>query len=194
MSAAKLEGRTCLITGATSGIGEATALGLARLGARVILVGRDAARGEASVAAVRRATGNDAVELLLADLASVAEVRKLAAAVLERAPQLHVLVNNAGMLSLRRQTTVDGYETTFADTGGEIFFTSGYGAREIAQKHQSESGGEIYVNSVSRKIVRKDFKLATNAPIYYGVAKSPVYTLLRRDDKVVRAYWPTIDR
>ena len=89
---------------------------------------------------------------------------------------------------------LESYETTFADTGGEIFFTSGYGAREIAQKHQSESGGEIYVNSVSRKIVRKDFKLATNAPIYYGVAKSPVYTLLRRDDKVVRAYWPTIDR
>ena len=88
---------------------------------------------------------------------------------------------------------LESVETTFAEAGGEIFFTSGYGAREIAQKHHAESGGTIYVNSISRKIVRKDFHLATNAPIYYGVAKSPVHTLIRRNGKVVRAYWPTID-
>jgi NAD(P)-dependent dehydrogenase (short-subunit alcohol dehydrogenase family) len=113
-AASPLAGRTCLVTGATSGIGEATAVGLARLGARVLLVGRDAERGAASVAKVKRETGNEAVELLLADLASLDQVRSLAAAVLERAPQLHVLVNNAGVVNVRRETTVDGLETTFA--------------------------------------------------------------------------------
>ena len=84
-------------------------------------------------------------------------------------------------------------ETTLSDAGDEIFFCSGYSAREIAQKHQRELGGTIYVNSVSRKIVRKDFTLATNAPVYYAVSESPVYTLIRREGKVVRAYWPTLD-
>ena len=114
MTNAILEGRTCLVTGATSGIGEATAVGLARLGARVILVGRSATRGEASVAAVKAASGNDAVDLLLADLSSLAAIRGLADSVLERAPELHVLVNNAGVVHLSRETTVDGFETTFA--------------------------------------------------------------------------------
>lgn len=84
-------------------------------------------------------------------------------------------------------------ETTLSDSGDEVFFCSGYGAREIAQKHRSGSGGTIYVNAVSRKIVRKDYRLATNAPVYYAVCDSPVYTLIERDGQVVRAYWPTLD-
>ncbi len=84
-------------------------------------------------------------------------------------------------------------ETTFSDGEDEIFFCSGYSAREIAQRHHRDSGGTIYVNSVSRKILRKDFNLATNAPVYYGVSASPVYTLIRKEGKVVRAYWPALD-
>jgi NAD(P)-dependent dehydrogenase (short-subunit alcohol dehydrogenase family) len=114
MAEANLEGRTCLVTGATSGIGEETAVGLARCGARVILVARNRERGEASVARVKTKTGNTAVELLLADLASQEEIRELAGQVLERCPALHVLVNNAAVVHLSRETTVDGYETTFA--------------------------------------------------------------------------------
>ena len=84
-------------------------------------------------------------------------------------------------------------ETTFSDGEDEIFFCSGYSAREIAQRHHRDSGGTIYVNGVSRKIMRKDFKLATNAPVYYGVSASSVYTLIRKEWKVVRAYWPALD-
>ncbi len=109
-----LAGRTCLVTGATSGIGEETALGLARLGARVILVGRSRERGERALARIRAESGNDAVDLRLADLASLTEIRRLAAEVLETCPRLHVLVNNAGVVNLRRTTSIDGFETMFA--------------------------------------------------------------------------------
>jgi hypothetical protein len=89
---------------------------------------------------------------------------------------------------------LESIKTTYTDDGGEIFFCSGYGAREVAQANQKENGGIIYVNSISRKIVRKDFNLATNAPVYYGVAKNPIYTLISRDEKVVRAYWPELGK
>lgn len=109
-----LAGRTCLVTGATSGIGEQTALGLARRGARVLIVGRDRQRGERARSELALQSGNPEIELLLADLASLAEVRRLADEVARRAHELHVLVNNAGVVNLSRTTTPDGFETTFA--------------------------------------------------------------------------------
>lgn len=110
----QMQGRVCLVTGATSGIGKATALGLARQGARVILVARNQAKGEATRQEIQTVSGNSAVDLLLADLASQASVHQLAATVIERYPQLHVLVNNAGVFMLKRRETVDGLEMTFA--------------------------------------------------------------------------------
>ncbi len=109
-----LAGRTCLVTGATSGIGLETALGLVRLGARVLLVGRSRERGNEALERARAEGGPGTAELLLADLASLDEVRRLADAVLEAAPALHLLVNNAGVVNLRRTTTRDGFETMFA--------------------------------------------------------------------------------
>ena len=111
---ASLAGRTCLVTGATSGIGLETAFGLVRLGARVLLVGRSRERGNEALQRVRAEDGPGTAELLLADLASLDEVRRLADAVLEAAPALHLLVNNAGVVNLRRTTTRDGFETMFA--------------------------------------------------------------------------------
>jgi NAD(P)-dependent dehydrogenase (short-subunit alcohol dehydrogenase family) len=109
-----LEGRTCIVTGASSGIGEETALALARLGARVVLICRSRERGEGSRAAIAQRSGNDAVDLVLGDLASLAEVRRIAAELLATCPAIQVLVNNAAVVNLRRSTTVDGHESTFA--------------------------------------------------------------------------------
>lgn len=109
-----LERRTCLVTGATSGIGAETALGLARLGARVVIAARDPRKAEATRADIVRKSGNKRVGVLLADLSSLAEVRKLADSLLSTCPELHVLVNNAGVVHTQRRVTVDGFEATFA--------------------------------------------------------------------------------
>jgi NAD(P)-dependent dehydrogenase (short-subunit alcohol dehydrogenase family) len=109
-----MDGRVTLITGATGGLGEVAARELARRGATVVVAGRDPARVQATVEATRERSGNPAVDGLVADLSSMAEVRRLAEAFRERYPRLDVLVNNAGAIFARRQVTVDGYERTFA--------------------------------------------------------------------------------
>ena len=109
-----MAGKTCLVTGANSGIGKETALGLARMGARVVLVCRNPQKGEAALADIQRETGSDHVELLLADLSSLASVRALAAQVRQRCPRLDVLINNAGTAVPSRTLSVDGIEMTLA--------------------------------------------------------------------------------
>ena len=109
-----MQGKICLVTGANSGIGKATAMGLAQMGATVVMVGRDREKGEAVQREIKTKSGNEAVDLLLADLSSQESVRQLAENFLQRYTQLHVLINNAGMTSLRRRETVDGLEMTFA--------------------------------------------------------------------------------
>ena len=112
--ALSLKGMICLVTGATSGIGEATALELARMGAAVAVAGRNPEKCMATVGRIRRETGNLDVEYLLADLSSQAETRALAAEFLKRHRRLNVLVNNAGSAFLRRRSSVDGIEMTLA--------------------------------------------------------------------------------
>jgi retinol dehydrogenase-14 len=109
-----MAGRTCLVTGATSGIGKATATGLARLGAEVVLVARDPAKGRATAAEIQAATGNPHIEVLTADLSSQASIRRAADEYQRRHDRLHVLVNNAGGYWATRHVTVDGLELTFA--------------------------------------------------------------------------------
>jgi retinol dehydrogenase-12 len=109
-----MQGKICLATGATSGIGKDTALGLARLGAQVVIVGRDAERTRSVAASIGRDAGTDPLAFLLADLSSQAEVRKLAREFKDRYARLDVLVNNAGGIFTRRELTVDGIERTWA--------------------------------------------------------------------------------
>jgi NAD(P)-dependent dehydrogenase (short-subunit alcohol dehydrogenase family) len=108
-----LKGKNCLVTGATSGMGAVTALELARLGATVVVAGRSAESCAARAEAIRRETGAR-VETAVADLASIDQVRRLAADVASRFDRLDVLVNNAGTYFMERTVTVDGLETTFA--------------------------------------------------------------------------------
>src|SRR5258707_14417041 len=106
--------KVCLVTGATSGIGRVTAQALADRGATTVLVARDAARGAATVDDIKRMTGNDRVDVLVADLSSQAQVRRLAEEFLRRYSRLDVLVTNAGALFMRRRESVDGIEMTLA--------------------------------------------------------------------------------
>jgi retinol dehydrogenase 12 len=110
----ELEDRICLVTGATSGIGEATAQGLASLGARVIVHGRDASKGRRVVERITHATKNVHVRFVHGDLASLAQVRRLATELDRRLPRLDVLVLNAAVACAQRTTTADGHEMTFA--------------------------------------------------------------------------------
>ncbi|HWE35817.1 MAG TPA: SDR family oxidoreductase [Isosphaeraceae bacterium] len=109
-----MKGKVCLVTGATSGIGCATAEALAARGATVVLVGRDAEKTARTAARIRETTGNSAVEYLLADLSSQAEVRRLARDFQGRHDRLHVLINNAGAAFTTRTESVDGIELTLA--------------------------------------------------------------------------------
>jgi NAD(P)-dependent dehydrogenase (short-subunit alcohol dehydrogenase family) len=106
--------RLCLITGANSGIGLVTARELARQGMDLIMVCRNAAKGEQARQDVLAASRTKKVDLLLSDLADFASVRKLAAEVRDRYGHLDVLVNNAGLMIDQRTTTPQGIETTFA--------------------------------------------------------------------------------
>jgi NAD(P)-dependent dehydrogenase (short-subunit alcohol dehydrogenase family) len=109
-----MTGKTVLITGGTGGIGRAAAIGLASLGARVGITGRDQARAEAAAAVIARESGNPAVDVFVADLSSQTEVRRLAGEVLAACPRLDVLLNNVGGFWAHRHVTADGLEHTFA--------------------------------------------------------------------------------
>jgi NAD(P)-dependent dehydrogenase (short-subunit alcohol dehydrogenase family) len=107
-------GKTCVVTGASSGIGKEISFGLAEKGARVVMVARDAGRGEAARTEVGDRTGNDQVELVLCDLSSQRQVRELASTLLRRCDTINVLVNNAGLTLGDYLLTEDDIETTFA--------------------------------------------------------------------------------
>ncbi|MDQ6703011.1 MAG: SDR family oxidoreductase [Pseudomonadota bacterium] len=110
----EMQGKICLVTGATLGIGKETALGLARKCAKVVIVGRDEARARATRSAIVAAFGNAQVDFLVADLSSQAEVRRLAEEFKRKYSRLDVLLNNAGAIFTKREITVDGFERTWA--------------------------------------------------------------------------------
>ena len=114
MPPVSMSGKTCIVTGANSGIGKETALGLAQLGARVVMVCRNAEKGRAALEEIRRESGSSRVDLLIADMSSQASVRVLAEQIQREYPRLDVLVNNAGGATQARTLSADGIELTLA--------------------------------------------------------------------------------
>jgi len=110
-----MQGKTVVVTGGNSGIGYETAAALAAMGARVVLTARNADKGRSAVASITQRLGGDAqVQLVVFDLADLSSVRRGAAEILEQAPRLDVLVNNAGLVLSQRIETADGLEATLA--------------------------------------------------------------------------------
>jgi len=114
MSDVDLAGKVCMVTGATSGIGQAAAVALASAGAELVLLARSRERAERAVREIGDASGNDRIDVLLGDLSVQADIRRVAAEFLDSGRPLHILLNNAGVFMLQREETVDGLETTFA--------------------------------------------------------------------------------
>jgi retinol dehydrogenase 12 len=109
-----LDGRVVLLTGGTDGVGLAAATAFAARGATLTVVGRDAAKAQRTVDALRDTTGNRAVDMLVADLSSLAGMRSVTSGFLARHRRLDILVNNAGAIHQRSAVTADGLNTTFA--------------------------------------------------------------------------------
>lgn len=108
-----MKGKTIVVTGGNNGIGLETAVGLARLGAHVVITARNRAKGEAALADIKNRSESDNVELMLADFASLESIRSFAQEFDAKHGRLDVLVNNAGGINTSRSETMDGFETTF---------------------------------------------------------------------------------
>lgn len=109
-----MNGKLCVVTGANSGIGKETTLGLAQAGAHVVMMCRSVERGAAAQQEIKQKSGNEQVDLLLVDFASQASIREVAAEFKQRYDRLDVLVNNAGALFFNYQESAEGIEKTFA--------------------------------------------------------------------------------
>ncbi|MCB9006739.1 MAG: SDR family oxidoreductase [Ardenticatenaceae bacterium] len=109
-----MNGKVCIVTGANAGIGKATAVGLAQRGATVVMVCRSRERGETAQQEIADRSGSQDLHLLMADLASQAEIRQVAQAILSQFPRVDVLINNAAVIPLRRSVSVDGLELQLA--------------------------------------------------------------------------------
>jgi len=109
-----MKGRICIITGSNSGIGKETAIGLAKMGATIVMVVRDQERGEKARIEIVKQTGNDSVDLMICDLSSMSSIRHCAEEFKKKYDRLDVLINNAGAVFNKREVTPEGFERTLA--------------------------------------------------------------------------------
>ncbi len=163
-TSAQMAGKTVLVTGGTSGIGRATALGLASKGARVAITGRDADRTEGVAREIRAATGAE-VDVFVADLSSQSEVRRMAADVLQRLPRLDVLVNNVGGYWNSRHLTADGIEHTLALNHLAPFLLTSLLLDRLSQRRVARV---VTVSSNAQALGRIDFEDCQGERSYSG--------------------------
>jgi NAD(P)-dependent dehydrogenase (short-subunit alcohol dehydrogenase family) len=164
-----MNGKVVVITGATSGIGWVAAEKLARMGARLVLIARDRARGEATLVKLREAGPGEAHSVHYADLSTIAEMKRVAGEIAAAEPRVDVLINNAGALFSSRQVTADGIEMTFA-TNHMSYFVVTLG---LAERLRSTPGARVVnTSSHAHKGRRLDFDDLQSAQGYKGF---PVY-------------------
>jgi NAD(P)-dependent dehydrogenase (short-subunit alcohol dehydrogenase family) len=149
-----MKGKTVVITGGTSGIGEIAAEQLAQMGARIVLIARDKSRGEATLARLRERGPGLAHTVHCADLARIPEMKRVAAQIAESEPRIDVLINNAGAMFGSRQLTGDGLEYTFA-LNHMAYFVVTEGLRERLQA--SAPARIINTSSAAHRGARLDF-------------------------------------
>lgn len=166
-------GKICVITGANSGIGKATALALAHMGAHVVMVCRDPEQGSYARAEMIEKTANQKIDLLLADLASFKAITQLVHQIKERYPKVDVLINNAGVIEPTYQESKDGIELTLATNHIAPFLLT-YGLLEQLKK--APTARIITVASAACKMARLDWNNLPSAANYdsfrtYGLSK-----------------------
>jgi NAD(P)-dependent dehydrogenase (short-subunit alcohol dehydrogenase family) len=142
--------KTIVMTGGTSGIGEVAAIALAKQGARIVLVARDPARAEVTLAKLRKANADADHEVHIAELSRIAEMKRVAGEIAASGPQIDVLVNNAGALFNTRQVTEDGLEMTFATNHMAYFVVTNLllpglksGARIVSTASDAHKGARL---------------------------------------------------
>jgi NAD(P)-dependent dehydrogenase (short-subunit alcohol dehydrogenase family) len=150
-----MKDKTVVITGATSGIGEVAADRLAQKGARIVFVARDHARGQETLKHLRAIAGHDNHAVHYADLARLAEMKRVAKAIADSEPEIDVLINNAGALFNSRQVTEDGLEKTFALNHMSYFVVTNLlldklkpGARIVSTASDAHKGAKLNFNDL----------------------------------------------
>ncbi|NQX67894.1 SDR family oxidoreductase [Paenibacillus alba] len=165
---------TVIVTGANSGMGLATTVALARKGAHVIMLCRSKQRGELALAEARQQSGSDRIELMLCDLGSLASIRAFAEDFLAKHQVLDVLVNNAGVVTVKRQTTSDGFEAMTGVNHLGHFLLTNLLLEAIVRAQQ---GRIVNVSSGAHKIGRFDFDnpyLMRGFSVWRGYAQSKI--------------------
>ncbi len=142
--------KTIVITGGTSGIGEVAAIELAKQGARIVLIARDSARADATLAKLRKANANADHKVHIAELSRLSEMKRVAGEIASSEPQIDVLINNAGALFNTRQVTEDGLEMTFATNHMAYFVVTNLllahlkpGARIVSTASDAHKGARL---------------------------------------------------
>jgi NAD(P)-dependent dehydrogenase (short-subunit alcohol dehydrogenase family) len=181
-AAHSLEGKLAVVTGATAGVGLETALGLARLGASLIVTGRDATRLAGAVSWIAARLPSAQIETELADFARLADVRGLSARILARRQRIDILVNNAGLIMPKRVVTEDGFETTFQVNHLATFLLT-HDLLPALKAAASPSAGARIVNvaSVASKAGRIDFddlNLAHGWSMWRAYAQSKLMNIM----------------